>query len=245
MADGHALGPARGPRGVEDVRQVLGVTRHVERRAVPRRRLGPSEHGDGAARRRRPGLRAGVNEGDEAPPTLLAVAAQQVAVGHDGAGARVLEHVGHLGGGQTGVHGDGHTAGPVDGGVRDEPAQGQLGPQVDADAGVLLETRLHQVAGHGVGGTIPFGEGHGTDVDDGESRAVAELLGHACQVIVHQHDCRIPPGISSVRKVDASVRFVAAWPMRLPGVNPGKTAQAGVCSPQGRGRRVLREGSAT
>ncbi len=31
------------------------------------------------------------------------------------------------------------------------------------------------------------------DVDDGEGRAVAELLGHARQVIVHQHCLRVPP----------------------------------------------------
>ena len=107
----------------------------------------------------------------------------------------MLEHVGHLGRGQARVHGDGHAAGPVGGRVRDEPAQRELGTQVDADAGVGLEAGLDQPAGHGVGRAVPLGEGHGPDVDDGEGRPVAELLGHAGQVIVHQHCEEVPPGM--------------------------------------------------
>ena len=185
MADGHALGAAGRPRGVQDVGQVLGLAGHLEGRAVPRGDLGPGEQRD--VRRRRPGSRAGVDQGGKAARPGLAVAAQQVAIGHHHGGTRVLEHVGHLGRGQAGVHGDGDAAGPVGGGVRDEPVQRQFGPQVDADPAARLETGLDQPARHGVGRTIPLGEGHRPDVDHGEGGAVTEFLGHTGQVIVHQH----------------------------------------------------------
>ena len=62
----------------------------LEGRAVAGGGLGPAEHRD----RRRPaaagpGLRAGVDQGDEAARPDLEVAAHQVAVGHHGGGARV------------------------------------------------------------------------------------------------------------------------------------------------------------
>ena len=46
---------------------------------------------------------------------------------------------------------------------------------------------LEEAAGHGVGRAVPLGEGQRPDVDHGEGGAVAELLGHAGQMIVHQH----------------------------------------------------------
>ena len=201
MADGHALGAPGRARGVEDVGQVVGPARRLEGRAVAGGGLAPAEHRDRRSGRR-PGavLRAGVDQGDEAARPGLDVAAQQVAVGHHGGGARVLEHVGHLGRGQAGVHGHGHAAGPVGGRVGDEPAQGQLGVQVDADAGAGLEAGLEQAAGHGVGRAVPLGEGHGPDVDHREGGLVAELLGHAGQVIVHQHGCGAPPEAGLVRE---------------------------------------------
>ena len=58
------------------------------------------------------------------------------------------------------------------------------------------------------------------DVDDGEGRAVAELLGHTGQMIVHQHGFGVPQELVRA-KVDAGVRFVAAWPMRPRGSIPG------------------------
>ena len=64
--------------------------------------------------------------------------------------------------------------------------------QVDAHPGIGLEAGLDEAAGHGVGRPVPLGEGHRADVDDGEGGAVAELLGHTGQVIVHQHDCGSP-----------------------------------------------------
>ena len=157
-----------------------------------------------------PASAAGVDQGGEAARPHLAVALQQITVGHHDGGTRVLEHVGHLGRSQARVHGDGHAAGPMGGRVRDEPAQGQLGTQMNADPGSGLETGLDEPAGHGVGRAVPLGEGHGPDVDDGEGRLVAELLGHAGQVIVHQHCEMLPRKV----KVDAGVRFAAAWPMR-------------------------------
>ena len=105
----------------------------------------------------------------------------------------MLEHVGHLGRSQARIHGDGHAAGPMGGRVRDQPAQGELGTQVDADASAGLEAGLDEPAGHGVGGAVPLGEGHGPDVYDGEGRLVAELLGHAGEMIVHQHSEKAPP----------------------------------------------------
>ena len=83
--------------------------------------------------------------------------------------------------------------------------------------GAGLEAWLEQAAGQGVGGAVPLGERHGADVDDLERGPVAEFGGHAAQVLVHQHGA-VPQGARwSERKVDAGVRFVAAWPMRLRG----------------------------
>ena len=154
------------------------------------------------------------------PSAACRSASHQVAVGDHGGGARVGQHVAHLGRGQAGVHGDGDAAGAVRGRVRHEPAQGELGAQMDADTPAGLEAGLEEPARHGVGGAVPLGEGHGTDVDHGEGGLVAELLGHAAQVLVHQHGCRPPSGTCRTSKVDAGVRFVAAWPMPPPGVNP-------------------------
>ena len=187
VADRHALGPARRPRGVEDVGQVVGRPGHLEGRTVAGGGLGPAEHRDPGVRRWRPALRAGVDQGHEVTRPELTVAAQEVSVGHHGGRARMLEHVRHLGRGQARVHGDGHAAGPVGGGIRDEPVQRQLRAEVDADPAVGLQARLDQAAGHGVGRTVPFGEGHGAHVDDGEGGAIAEFLGHTRQMIVHQH----------------------------------------------------------
>ena len=134
-----------------------------------------------------PGLHPGVDHRDEAARTELTVAPEEVPIGHDGGRTRVVEHVGDLGRGQSRIHGDGHATGPVGGGVRDEPVQRQLGAQVDADPVIGPEAGFDQAAGHGVGRAVPLGEGHGAHVDHGESRAVAELLSHPRQVIVHQH----------------------------------------------------------
>ena len=61
------------------------------------------------------------------------------------------------------------------------------------------------------------------------------IRGHAAQVLVHQHGLRVPQEARSVRKVDAGVRFVAAWPMRLRGSIPGVThrIRCTVCLPGG------------
>ncbi len=189
VADRHPLGPAGGARGVEDVGQVVGLARGLEGRAVAGGGLGPPE--DRARRgRARPGpvLRAGVDQDDEAATPGLEVARDQVAVGDDGGGARVGQHVGHLGRGQAGVHGHRHPAGPVGRGVGHEPGQGELVVQVDADAATRLEARLEEPTRQGVGGAVPLGEGHGPHVDDREGGAVAELGGHAGQMVVHQHE---------------------------------------------------------
>ena len=55
-----------------------------------------------------------------------------------------------------------------------------------------LEAGVEQPARHGVGGAVPLGERHRSDVDDLEGGTVAELLGHAGQVVVHQHGCEVP-----------------------------------------------------
>ena len=176
--------------------------RHLERERSPADGLGPAEQ-------RGPGRPAAAVAGS-APASIratrrtarrLEVAGHQVAVGHDGGRARVREDVGHLGRGQARVHRHRHAAGPVGGGVRDQPAQRQLGVQVDADPGAGLEAFVDQAARHGVGGAVPLGEGHGADVDDLEGGPVAELLGHAAQVLVHQHGCRSPQGDVGVRKL--------------------------------------------
>ena len=205
--------------------------------AVARRRPRPSRGGPSGSRLlpSAPSVHAGVDQCDEAPAGRLEVAADQVAVGHHRGGARVGQHVRHLGRGQAGVHGHRHPARPVRRGVGHEPAQGELGPEVDADAATGLEAGLEQAPGHGVGGAVPLGEGHGPDVDHLEGRAVTELGGHAGQVFVHQHGCGSPQVAGRCVKVDAGVRFVAAWPMRRPGVNPGGDHR--ICLPGGAGRR--------
>ena len=50
------------------------------------------------------------------------------------------------------------------------------------------------------------------DVDDAVGGLVWELLGHAAEVLVHQHRCGSPPGRTErgSSRVDAGVRFVAA-----------------------------------
>ena len=116
----------------------------------------------------------------------------QVAVGHHHGGAGVGEHVRHLGGGEARVHRHGHSPGPVGRRVRHQPAQGQLGVEVDAHPPAGLEAGVEQSARHGVGGPVPLGEGHRPDIDDLEGRAVAEFLRHTGQVLVHQHGLCVP-----------------------------------------------------
>ena len=147
--------------------------------------VGPAEPARPPSRRR-PGRRGGPRRHRDRP--------HQLSVGDHRRGARVGQDVGHLGRGQAGVHGHGHATGPVGGRVGDEPAQGQLGAQVDADPAAGLETGLEETAGHGVGGTVPLGEGQGPDVDHGERGSVGELLGHAAQMLVHQHWLGSPLG---------------------------------------------------
>ena len=73
VADGHALGAAGRARGVEDVGQVLGLAR-APGRASGRRRWPRPTRAAGRARPAadRPGLRAGVDQGEEAARPGLA-----------------------------------------------------------------------------------------------------------------------------------------------------------------------------
>ena len=192
VADGHPLRPPGRARRVEDVGQVVGLPRRLEGRAVPSRGVVPADQPVAAGGRRSIG-RGGVDEGDEAgrpPPRGRSPRDRRRPPPRC---ARMREHVCHLGRGQAGVHGDGHPAGPMGRRVGHEPAQRELGMQMDAHAGPRLEAEAQEVPGHGVGRTVPLRERHRPDVDDLERGPVAELVGHASQVVVHQH--RHPPGL--------------------------------------------------
>ena len=64
---------------------------------------------------------------------------------------------------------------------------------MDADAGARLQAEGKKVPCQGVGRAVPLRERHRPDVDDLERRPVAEFVGHASQVVVHQH--RHVPGL--------------------------------------------------
>ncbi len=81
---------------------------------------------------------------------------------------------------------------------------------MDADAGAGLQAGLEQAPGHGIGRAVPLGKGHGPDVDHLEGGLVGKLLGHAAQVLVHQHGCVRPQRPVCFAKVDTRVRVVAA-----------------------------------
>ncbi len=63
-----------------------------------------------------------------------------------------------------------------------------LGLEVDADAAAGLEAGVEEASRQGIGGAVPLGERHGTDIDHAERSPVTELGGHAAQMLVHQHD---------------------------------------------------------
>ena len=175
VTHGHALGPAGGARGVEDVGQVVLVPRRLERRSVSARGLAPAEQRRRAGgprpaswlpasiRATRPPAAASRSDWTSSPSVTTAVAPEWARTCAD------------LGRGQAGVHGHGHPAGPVGGRIGDQPAQGQLRVQVEADTAARLEAGLEQASGHGVGGAVPLGEGHGADVDHLEGDLVGEF----------------------------------------------------------------------
>ena len=146
VAHGHALGAPGRPRRVEDVGQVLGLTRGTwkgERSPAVASVHARTELSGGGVPSSAPASIRATRRPAPVSPSLRSRSPSATTA----RGARVLEHVGHLGRGQAWVHRDGHAAGPVGGRVRDEPAQGELGTQVDADAGAGLEAGLERGGG--------------------------------------------------------------------------------------------------
>jgi hypothetical protein len=114
VADRHALGPAGRPRGVEDVGQVVGVRGTCMASRSPEvisDQLITCPDEAAVA----PGVASITRRGS--PTSHPRAVATRRPVGHHRRGPGVRQHVGHLGRGQTGIHGHGDAAGPVDAAV--------------------------------------------------------------------------------------------------------------------------------
>ena len=186
VADGHALGPAGRPRGVEDVGQVLGLRAAPGTASGPRRWPRPSESSRGV-RRRRPGLRAGVDQGEEAARPRLGVAA---AAGRRRPRRRWPPSARACGPPRPGPAGGSWGRRRRRPGGRPSTRRASAAPA--RAAGGCRRGRRARDRPRGGGGPwrwppVPLGEGHGPDVDDGKGCTSAEFLGHAGKMIVHQH----------------------------------------------------------
>ena len=212
VAHGHPLGMPGGARGVEDVGQIVGRSRHLEGTAILVADLLPA-HDPGTEREPEVGpateaepwrwswssgwigrIGADVDHHQELVVGHPTVLGHQLGIGHHGAGARMGQHVAHFGRGQARVHRHGHAAGPVDGGVGDQPVQRFLRVQMDPDPPIERQAGFDQAASQRVGLALPLGEGQVSDVHHREGGLTGELLGHPSQVLVHPHVCGIPQG---------------------------------------------------
>ena len=222
VADRHPLGPAGSARGVEDVGEVVGLARGLEGRAVAGDGLAPSPvRGPGsrpASRSRPPSRRRSARRGGPPPPPGRCRPARRRPPprSRPSGPARVPPRPGpgggswappprRPGGPPSTRRASARRARDAGGCRRGRPARGRHRGGVAPGHWRRRPTRRtswsprrrpRRPSGRRTPG--PYGPG---------GRPSAWM--------------RIPPSGWSVRQVDAGVRFVAAWPMRLRGSIPG------------------------
>ena len=187
VADGHALGPPGRARGVEDVGQVIVAARHLHRTGLVVERGLPSHHSSlrGVPIGAVPAFEG--SSGVDHQVQERRVTGHQLPVGHPGPGIAVRQHVLGFCRTQPDIERHRHSAGPMDGCVGDQPAQGVVHSDVQRHPIPGGDALGHKPAGQSVGLAVPVREGHGAAIDDRVGNLVRVGFGHLAKGLGEEH----------------------------------------------------------